>query len=243
MFLSVQARIATDDERARRPFLAIYIKYRFLRLSGKISASHEYSRTSHPLFPFTPHHRRSISLQPLAIVKSARLGLTNGTTKEKSLFSRLCPISRLHPSFPYASSPPLLCSALEVALSESRPLLLLNLLCALPPLRLPFLLLISSDLNPRPPASRDRSPFGIRGTGSCTERELTVSQLRSQSSILLRFPSSCYVVFPVFYPSIDSGVGRSWSEIQPKSLAARLRGDRVVSYTRRSFVCSSRRLE
>lgn len=106
MFLFVQARIATDDERARCPFLAIYIKYRFLWLSGKISASHEYSRTSHPLFPFAPHRRRSVSLQPLAFVKPARLGLTNGTTKEKSLFSRLCPISRLHPSFPYASSPP-----------------------------------------------------------------------------------------------------------------------------------------
>ena len=53
-------------------------------------------------------------------MKPALLGLTNGTTKEKSLFSRVYPISRLHPSFSPRSVPsPLRCSALESALARS----------------------------------------------------------------------------------------------------------------------------
>lgn len=73
----------------------------------EISASHEYPRTniSSLLFSRIYLHLFLSSLCDLlavAFVKLARLGLTNGTTKEESLFSRVCPISRLHPSFLYA---------------------------------------------------------------------------------------------------------------------------------------------
>lgn len=122
MFLFVQARIASQRRRARCPFLAIYIKYRFFSTFGKnIDESRTPMHESPPSPPSSPSSSPRMNL---------RLATSPGETGsswfnerhhkgEKSLFSRLYPISRLHPSHPPLPNRP--CPAFESALSQSRP--------------------------------------------------------------------------------------------------------------------------
>lgn len=82
MFLFVKARIATDDEGVL-PFPRDLHKISILEASRE-----KYRRV-------TRAHDESLLLKP------ALLALTYAEiTKEKSLFSRIGPISRLHPAFP-----------------------------------------------------------------------------------------------------------------------------------------------
>lgn len=130
MFLFVQARIASQRRRARCPFLAIYIKYRFFSTFGK---NIDESRT--PMHESPPSPSSSPSSSPRM---NLRLATSPGETGsswfnerhhkgEKSLFSRLYPISRLHPSLhaPSAPQPPL--SRLRIGPLSIAAVLLLNL--------------------------------------------------------------------------------------------------------------------
>lgn len=88
MFLFVKARIATDDEGVL-PFPRDLHKISILEASRE-----KYRRV-------TRAHDESLLLKP------ALLALTYAEiTKEKSLFSRIGPISRLHPAFPPLVSSP-----------------------------------------------------------------------------------------------------------------------------------------
>lgn len=88
MFLFVKARIATDDEGVL-PFSRDLHKISILEASRE-----KYRRV-------TRAHDESLLLKP------ALLALTYAEiTKEKSLFSRIGPISRLHPAFPPLVSSP-----------------------------------------------------------------------------------------------------------------------------------------
>lgn len=127
MFLFVQARIASQRRRARCPFLAIYIKYRFFSTFGKnIDESRTPMHESPPspssfLFSFLLPLNESSScdyLSPGGETGSSRFNERHHKG-EKSLFSRLYPISRLHPSHPPLPSRP--CPAFESVLSQSRP--------------------------------------------------------------------------------------------------------------------------
>lgn len=130
MFLFVQARIASQRRRAHCPFLAIYIKYRFFSTFGK---NIDESRT--PMHESPPSPSSSPSSSPRM---NLRLATSPGETGsswfnerhhkgEKSLFSRLYPISRLHPSLhaPSAPQPPL--SRLRIGPLSIAAVLLLNL--------------------------------------------------------------------------------------------------------------------
>lgn len=124
MFLFVQARIASQRRRARCPFLAIYIKYRFFSTFGK---NIDESRTPMHESPPSP----SSSLPPplewifvlrLLPVKPAPLDLTNGTTKERNRYFHGS--TRFRACIPRSTHPPLPnrpCPAFESALSQSRP--------------------------------------------------------------------------------------------------------------------------
>lgn len=124
MFLFVQARIASQRRRARCPFLAIYIKYRFFSTFGKISTSHEHPCTNLPLLlpPLLPPPLEWIFVLRLLPVKPAPLDLTNGTTKERNRYFHGS--TRFRACIPRSTHPPLpnrLCPAFESALSQSRP--------------------------------------------------------------------------------------------------------------------------
>ena len=180
MFLFVEARIART---ARCPFLAIYIKYRFFRQPGKISTSHEHPCTN--LCPSPPSW--SLFNRYPSFVKPALLGLTNGTTKEKSLFSRVCPISRLHPSSSPRSVPfpPLL----RPQLDRRSALLSLQLLLSKLARFLPFL--VSSVSAFAPLFLRSISQFRLVWT------------FLGETSRLILF--CCYITLPYspFHFSLD----------------------------------------